>query len=79
LASAGRLQIPTAQPLKRSSHVALLLMSSFAIAGGAYALPRENCAPTGSGMAAPSLPQTGAECPPFGSFARAFSAHFSGG
>jgi hypothetical protein len=121
--------IPAAQPaVKRSSHVALLLMGTFAIGGGAYALmPGANCQPGGSGMAAPSLPQTGAECPPrgstssgghgssggtssrssffsgaaaaspsssgtasesgsdhvtrggFGSFARAFSAHFSGG
>jgi hypothetical protein len=112
----------TAQPVKRSGHVALLLMGSFAIGGGAYALmPRENCGP---GVA--SDLQAGAECPPrgsssaghgssggswsrnsfygadasssrspagtssdsgsggvtrggFGSFARAFTAHFSGG
>jgi len=61
--------IPAAQPaVKRSSHVALLLMGTFAIGGGAYALvPGANCQPGGSGMAAPSLPQTGAECPPRGS------------
>ena len=115
--------IQTAVPVKRSGHVALLLMGTFAIGGGAYALmPRENCRP---GVA--SDLQAGAECPPrgsssggghgssggsssrgsfyggdpssshsssgtssdsgsggvtrggFGSFARAFTAHFSGG
>ena len=55
--------IPTAQPVKRSSHVALLLMGTFAIGGGAYALmPRANCEPKSPGMAAPSLPQTSTEC-----------------
>jgi hypothetical protein len=115
--------IPTAQPVKRSSHVALLLMGTLAVGGSAYALmPRESCEPNGPGMAAPALPQSGAECAPrsssghggsggswshsnffggdpsanrsgaasdsasggvtrggFGSFARAFTAHFSGG
>jgi len=61
----GPVKIPTvpAQPVKRSRHVALLLMGTLAIGGGAYALtPRENCEPKGAGMAAPSLPQPGAEC-----------------
>jgi hypothetical protein len=120
--------IPTPQPVKRSGHVALLLMGSLAVGGGAYALmPGGNCEPKAPGMAAPSLPQTGAGCPPggsssggghgssggawsrssffsggsaanpspsgtasdsasgnvtrggFGSFAQAFTAHFSGG
>jgi hypothetical protein len=117
--------IPTAQPVKRSGHVALLLMGTLAVGGSAYALmPRGNCEPQGPGMAAPALPQTGAECAPrgssghggsggswshsnffggdpsanrassgaasdsasggvtrggFGGFARAFTAHFSGG
>jgi hypothetical protein len=118
--------IETAQPVKRSRHVALLLMGSLAVGGSAYALtPRENCEPNRSGMAAPSGAQGGAECPPrgsssghgssggswsrrnffsgdsssgeassgiaseagsghvtrggFGSFARAFALHFSGG
>jgi hypothetical protein len=54
--------VQPAPPVKRSSHVALLLMGSFAIGGGAYALmPAENCAAMTSG------PQTGAECPPHGS------------
>jgi hypothetical protein len=115
--------IPTAQPVKRSGHVGLLLMGSLAIGGGAFALiPRGNCQPGAPGMAA--LPQAGADCTTrgstssgghgggvwsrssfygggssssspsgtasdsgsgnvtrggFGSFARAFSAHFSGG
>src|ERR1700761_5878473 len=112
-------------PMKRSGHVALLLMGAFAVGGGAYALmPRDNCQPKSPGMAAPSSPQTAAECAPrgsssgghggsggswsrrssffggdassgtsssgtaseasvtrggFGSFARAFAGHFSGG
>jgi hypothetical protein len=120
---------PTAaQPVKRSRHVALLLMGTLAVGGSAYALmPGENCESNGAGMAAPSWPPTGAGCPPrgsssggghggsggswsrsnffggdassnrsssgtsgesgsgeatrggFGSFARSFAAHFSGG
>ena len=122
---------PDQPPVKRSSHVALLLMGTFAIGGGAYALmPRENCQPPSPGMAAPAIsqaaPQPGADCSQrgyssggghgwwgnssrssffssdtssghsasgtssdagsggvtrggFGSFAHAFSAHFSGG
>jgi hypothetical protein len=112
--------MPTAAPVKRSHHVALLLMGSFAVGGSAFALmPRENCATDRPGMAADAAPA--AECPPrgsssgshggwssrssffsgdssrspsgaasdsgsgevtrggFGSFARAFTAHFSGG
>jgi hypothetical protein len=60
--------IPTAQPVKRSSHVALLLMGTFAVGGGAYALmPRANCEPKSPGVAAPSLPQTSTECSARGS------------
>src|ERR1700704_2893843 len=105
--------IPAAHAAKRSSHVALLLMGSFAIGGGAYALmPGENCEPNRPGLAAPS-----GGCAPrgassggssrygffsgdsssnrspsatpsgsdgvtrggFGSFARAFTSHFSAG
>jgi hypothetical protein len=52
-----------AAPVKRSNHVALLLMGTFAIGGGAYALmPRENCATDRPGMASDLQP--GAECPP---------------
>jgi hypothetical protein len=56
---------PSPQPAaKRSGHVALLVMGTLAVGGGAYALmPRESCGPTppeaaASGMAAPALPQT---------------------
>jgi hypothetical protein len=118
-----------AVPPKRSGHVALLLMGTVAIGGGAYALmPRQNCAPSAPGMVAPATAPSGANCAPrgstssgghggsgsgwsrtsffssdssssshassgtssdsgssvvtrggFGSFAHAFSAHFSGG
>jgi hypothetical protein len=114
-----------AAPVKRSNHVALLLMGTFALGGGAYALmPRETCEPSRPGMAAPSGLQTSKECSPrgssssgghgssggssrssfyssdsssshsgtssdsgssgttrggFGSFAHAFTSHFSGG
>jgi hypothetical protein len=58
----------TAVPVKRSNHVALLLMGTIAIGGGAYALmPGENCEQGRPGMAAPSGPQANAECPPRGS------------
>jgi hypothetical protein len=54
--------LPT-PPVKRSGHVALLLMGTLAVGGGAYALmPRESCEPTSPGMAAPALPQTGTAC-----------------
>jgi hypothetical protein len=67
-----------AAPVKRSGHVALLLMGTFAIGGGAYALmPRENCVPNQPGMAAPPLPQTGADCSPRGTSLR--FGHISGG
>jgi hypothetical protein len=42
-------------PAKRSSRVALLLMGTLAVGGGAYALmPGDNCQPTTPGMAAPT-------------------------
>ena len=54
-----------APPAKRSGHVALLLMGTLAVGGGAYALmPGENCERSPS---APSLTQGNAECPPRGS------------
>jgi len=61
-----RVAIQTAQPVKRSKHVALLLMGTFAIGSGAYALmPGENCEQNRPGMA--SGLQGNAECPPRGS------------
>jgi hypothetical protein len=54
---------PPSPPPKRSGHVALLLMGSFAVGGGAYALmPRGNCEPSQPDMAAP------AECQSRGSW-----------
>jgi hypothetical protein len=42
-------------PPKRSGHVALLLMGSLAVGGGAYALmPRSNCEPSQPGAGAPA-------------------------
>jgi hypothetical protein len=117
-------QTPT-PPVKRSGHVALLVMGTVAIGAGAYAMmPGAGCKPPTPGMATPSSPPTGTECSSrgsssggghggswsrssfyggnssssssssstasesgsgsvtrggFGSFAHAFSAHFSGG
>ena len=54
-----------AHPLKRSRHVAVLLMGSLVVGSGAFAMmPRENCEPKGGGMATPSLPQGSTECVP---------------
>ncbi len=107
-------------PVKRSRHVALLVMGTMAVGSGAFALmPRENCQPNSPGMAAPASPEAAAACASrssssgshggssgwwshsnfygsssgtstasgtsettrggFGGFARAISAHFSGG
>lgn len=50
-----------AAPVKRSGHVALLLMGTVAIGAGAYAMmPGANCEPTSPGTAPPS--QTGTGC-----------------
>jgi hypothetical protein len=48
-------------PVKRSRHVALLMMGTFAVGGGAYALmPRENCQPANAAaLAGPSPPVSG--------------------
>jgi hypothetical protein len=67
--------IPTVQPVKRSNHVALLVMGSLAVGGGAYALmPGGNCGQNRPAIASDS--QTGA-CPPGGSAARGYGG--SGG
>ena len=50
-------------PMKRSRHVALLMMGTMAVGGGAYALmPHGNCQPTSPGMAAPASPEAAAAC-----------------
>jgi len=55
-------------PAKRSGHVALLLMGTLAVGGGAYALmPRERCQPNSPGVAGATLPSTPSECGPSGS------------
>jgi hypothetical protein len=48
-------------PVKRSHHVALLLMGTMAVGGTAYAvMPRENCQPASpSALAGPSPPISG--------------------
>jgi hypothetical protein len=59
---------PASPPPKRSSHVALLVMGTLAIGGGAYALMRpENCQPASPGVANPAQPQTQAACTSRGS------------
>ena len=50
-----------AQPLKRSNHVALLLMGTLAVGGAAYVLTPK-CETTSPGMAAPALAQDNAAC-----------------
>jgi len=53
---------PHTGPVKRSRHVALLLMGTLAVGGGAFAMMvRGNCEPNRPGMAGSSLPQ-GDEC-----------------
>jgi hypothetical protein len=57
--------VPLGPPPKRSGHVALLVMGTLAVGGGAYALmPGENCQPAAPGVAAPVQ---GAACAPRGS------------
>ncbi|WP_342727358.1 hypothetical protein AAFG07_11465 [Bradyrhizobium sp. B097] len=54
-------------PSKRSNHVALLMMGTLAVGGGAYALmPRQNCQPIQAppGVTAPAPLQPGADCAP---------------
>ena len=54
---------PASPPPKRSSHVALLVMGTLAVGGGAYALMGpENCPPASPGVAKPAQPQTQAAC-----------------
>jgi hypothetical protein len=53
---------------KRSNHVALLVMGTLAVGGGAFALmPGNNCQPTPPGMAAPATPQANVGCTSRGS------------
>ena len=53
---------PAPPPAKRSGHVALLLMGTFAVGSAAYALmPSRNCEPSPN-AASPSLQQGNADC-----------------
>ena len=59
---------PASPPPKRSNHVALLVMGTLAVGGGAYALMGpENCPPASPGVANPAQPQTQASCTSRGS------------
>ncbi|MEI9924598.1 MAG: hypothetical protein WDN50_14650 [Bradyrhizobium sp.] len=78
---AAKVTAPPAPPVKRSGHVALLLMGTVAMGGGAYALmPRNSCEPASPGIAAPvspgmaPSPQTTTNCS-----ARGYSSGGSGG
>jgi hypothetical protein len=46
--------LPPVPGPKRSNHVALLVMGTLTLGGGAYALTGENCRPPPPGMAAPA-------------------------
>jgi hypothetical protein len=61
-----------APPPKRSGHVALLLMGSLAVGGGAYALMPGGCEPPSPAMAAPGASQ-GSGCSPHGSSGGVYS------
>jgi hypothetical protein len=57
-----------AVPPKRSHHVALLLMGTVAVGGGAYAMmPRQSCQPSSPGIAAPAISQSSTDCAQRGS------------
>ncbi|WJR77342.1 hypothetical protein [Bradyrhizobium sp. NP1] len=54
---------PAPTPTKRSGHVGLLLMGTFAVGGAAYALmPSETCQPPQPAMAAPATPAAATAC-----------------
>jgi len=54
-------------PVKRSGHVALLLMGTLAVGGGAYALTPHNNCERPPNVASPSLLQGTTDCQPRGS------------
>ena len=67
---------PTTPPVKRSGHVALLLMGSLAVGGTGYAMmSHRSCGP-----ADPAAPQSNANCSSRGSSGGSSGgAHFVGG
>jgi hypothetical protein len=70
-----------ASPPKRSGHVALLLMGTLAVGGGAYALMPVGCEPPSPVMAAPGASQSSSGCFPHGSSGGFYSrsSRFFGG
>ena len=55
--------LPPAPGPKRGNHVALLVMGTLAVGGGAYALmPSASCQPTPPSAVAPGMPQANAGC-----------------
>jgi uncharacterized membrane protein YgcG len=53
----------TSPPVKRSGHVALLVMGTMAVGGSSYAyMTRQNCQPNNPAMAALASPDTAAAC-----------------
>jgi hypothetical protein len=63
----GKRRLPPLEPsppVKRSGHVALLVMGTLAVGGGAYALmPHNKCEPNRPGVAASATPgQTATAC-----------------
>jgi len=67
---------PAPPPAKRSGHVALLLMGTFAVGSAAYTLmPSRSCEPSPN-VASPSLQQGSTECASRGSSS---SSHSSSG
>ncbi len=51
------------EPLKRSSHVALLVTGTLAVGGAAYkVMPGPSCQPASPAMAAPALPPGDGAC-----------------
>ena len=68
---------PAPPPAKRSGHVALLLMGTFAVGTAAYTLmPNRNCEPSPNAVS-PSLQQGSTECSSRGSSSNSHSS--SGG
>lgn len=66
---------PPGPPAKRSSHVALLLMGTFAVGAAAYTLmPRQNCERPPNTPTPSLLQSNNTECPP-----RSSSSSSSGG
>ena len=68
-------------PVKRSGHVALLMMGTMAVGGGAYALmPRENCPPASpAAVAGPAPPISGTAIQPSPASATTCGSRWGGG